>query len=326
MTAPSGPHRGGERATRAHLGRRIGRAYFAVQAGAGALWWLGVFTVPVVRELTLGDLDPVVVAALDIPLFVVASGIAAAAVRPAAWIATGWTLLVTIGMALYATLTTAAGWGALLMLAATAGSFAAALLLRDGRLPTERILIGPFAFRLARPASPARHAARTGVQITLFWGLCLAVIPLVIAAVEARWDLALEFPPAVRFAGIGLFAAASALALWSAISMSTRGEGTPLPSAMPRRLVISGPYRYVRNPMAITGITQGVAVGLVLGSWLVVVYALCGSLVWNWVVRPLEEADLEQRFGAEFTAYRERVNCWIPRVRPPRIDAATHRS
>ena len=83
---------------------------------------------------------------------------------------------------------------------------------------------------------------------------------------------------------------------------------------MPRRLVISGPYRVVRNPMAIAGITQGVAVGLMLGSWLVVVYTLCGSLVWNWVIRPFEEDDLAYRFGAEFEAYRSRVGCWIPRA------------
>lgn len=297
------------------LGHTLGRGYFAVQALAGSLWWLGVFTAPWVRELTLGGLDPVMVAALDLPLFVLASGIAATGLRPAAWIATVWTILVAVAMSLYATVTTEAGWGALLMLAAAAGSIAAALLLRDGRLPHERLLFGPFAFRPAKPASAARNVTRTGLQIALFWGLCLGVIPVVIWLIEARWGLAVEAPPVLRISGAVLFALASALALWAAISMSSRGEGTPLPSAMPRRLVISGPYRYVRNPMAITGITQGVAVGLMLGSWLVVVYALCGSLVWNWMIRPLEEADLERRFGAEFDDYRRHVGCWVPTYR-----------
>ena len=294
----------------------LGRWYFAAQAAAGALWWLGVCTVPAVRDLTLGGLDPVVVAMLDIPLFVIASGIAAAGIVPAVWVATAWTGIVALGMTLYATVTTEGGWGALVMLAAAAGSVAAALLIRDGRLPTERLLVGPFAFRTARAASPRHHAARTSLQIVCFWGICLGVIPLLISAIELRWHLAIEMPPSVRYTGIALFTAASALALWSALSMSTRGEGTPLPSAMPRRLVISGPYRYVRNPMAITGITQGIAVGLMLGSWLVVVYALCGSLVWNWVIRPLEEADLARRFRADFEAYRARVGCWIPRITP----------
>lgn len=94
--------------------------------------------------------------------------------------------------------------------------------------------------------------------------------------------------------------------------MSTLGAGTPLPSAMANRLVIAGPYRWIRNPMAVAGIVQGAAVGFVLQSWLVVNYAVLGSLVWNYAVRPLEEADLAERFGEEFQQYREKVKCWIP--------------
>jgi protein-S-isoprenylcysteine O-methyltransferase Ste14 len=83
---------------------------------------------------------------------------------------------------------------------------------------------------------------------------------------------------------------------------------------MANRLVVSGPYRWVRNPMAIAGIVQGVAVGLVLSSWLVVAYAVAGSLLWNYAIRPLEEADLEERFGSEFRQYRDSVRCWIPAI------------
>lgn len=96
--------------------------------------------------------------------------------------------------------------------------------------------------------------------------------------------------------------------------MSTLGDGTPLPSAMPNRLVIAGPYRWIRNPMAVAGIVQGAAIGLILQSWLVVAYAVVGSLVWNYAVRPLEEADLQGRFGEEFQQYRDTVRCWIPQV------------
>lgn len=96
--------------------------------------------------------------------------------------------------------------------------------------------------------------------------------------------------------------------------MSTLGNGTPLPSAMPNHLVIAGPYRWIRNPMAAAGILQGAAVGVILQSWLVVAYAVVGSLVWNYVVRPLEESDLEERFGEEFRQYRDAVRCWVPGV------------
>jgi protein-S-isoprenylcysteine O-methyltransferase Ste14 len=99
--------------------------------------------------------------------------------------------------------------------------------------------------------------------------------------------------------------------------MSTLGQGTPLPSAMANHLVIAGPYRWVRNPMALAGISQGVAVGLILESWLVVAWAIAGSLVWNYVIRPFEETDLEERFGDEFVRYRAAVRCWVPRFPHP---------
>lgn len=290
------------------------RAYFAAQAVAGATWWVAVFTVAGVRRATLGDLDPVAVAAFDLPLFVLASALAALGLRWAVWIAAPWTILVAALMTAYATVTQFAGWGAALMIAAAACSTFAAILLLLGEVPPRLVLIGPFAFRGARQAATSTHLGRTIAQMLVFWGFFLVVLPLLIARGEDRWRLRLDLPPWVHLSGVVLLVAASALGVWSAVSMATRGDGTPLPSAAATRLVVSGPYRLVRNPMAVAGIAQAVGVGLLLGSWLVVLYALAGSLLWNWVVRPLEEADLEARFGAEFVAYRRRVSCWLPRV------------
>ncbi|KQQ05877.1 MULTISPECIES: methyltransferase family protein [unclassified Rathayibacter] len=291
-----------------------GRTYFAAQALGGAAWWIGVALVPLVRTATLGSLDPLPIAALDLPLFVGASALAAAGVRWAARLATGWTLLVTAALAVYATVTAEAGWGVLAMLAASCGSVAALCLLVLGRIPTRWIASGPFAFRVASSGRrPLVHLAATLGQIVVFWGGALVVLPVVIAVLEARWAVTVPFPPIAWPAGLALLVLASALGLWSALSMSLLGDGTPLPIAMPNRLVIAGPYRWVRNPMAVAGISQGVAVGLLLSSWLVVVYALLGSLMWNYAVRPLEEADLEARFGDSFRRYRDRVRCWIPR-------------
>ncbi|MGW9114636.1 methyltransferase family protein [Microbacterium sp. NPDC055683] len=299
----------------ARLTARHGRAYFAFQAAAGAAWWAAVFTMPPIRRATLGGIDAVSMAAFDMPLFVVASVLAACAWRPAVVIATAWTVLVAAGMAVYATASQAAGWGALLMIAAAAGSLVAAVLVLTGRVPAERILVGPFAIRVASDATRRVHRSRTARQIVAFWGLFLVVAPLVILWIERRWGLDVAFPVPVRVAGGALLVVASALGAWSGWTMSSRGAGTPLPSATARRLVIAGPYRFVRNPMALAGIAQGAAVGLLIGSWMVVAYALAGSLVWNAAVRPLEEADLEARFGDAFRAYRDRVPCWVPRLR-----------
>lgn len=287
-----------------------GRAYFAAQATAGSVWWVLVFASPWVRVTTLGSLDPLLVAAFDIPLFVVASALAALGLRHAAGVATAWTLLVALALAGYATVTTEAGCGVLIMAAAAGGSVVALSLVAMGRVPTEWITAGPFAFRTARRGP---HVLLTVLQMLGFWGFFLVVAPLVIAWLEQRWGLRVEAP--LAYPGLALLVLASALGVWSAITMATIGRGTPLPSAMPAVLVVAGPYRWVRNPMAVAGIVQGVAVGLVLSSWLVVAYALVGSLLWNYAVRPLEEADLARRFGASFERYRAEVRCWIPRLR-----------
>ncbi|BDI21370.1 isoprenylcysteine carboxylmethyltransferase family protein [Herbiconiux sp. L3-i23] len=294
---------------------RWGRVYFALQAFAGAAWWVSVFTVPVVRTATLGSLDPMLVAIADIPLFVIGSALAALEVRAAAEVATAWTSLVLLALAVYATATGEAGWGVLAMAAAVGGSVLALLLVRLGRIPTEWIIAGPFAFRPARSRIGwVSHLGATLAQIIVFWGFFLVVMPTIIAFVERRWGFFIQTPPIVAVGGLVVFAAASALGLWAAVAMSTHGDGTPLPAAMTNRLVIAGPYRFVRNPMAMAGIVQGAAVGLMLSSWLVVVYAIAGSLVWNYIVRPLEEADLESRFGEAYDRYRTAVRCWVPRI------------
>lgn len=292
-----------------------GRAFFAMQAIAGFGWWAAVIASPLVREATLGSLDPVAVAVLDIPLFVMASAVAAFGVRVAAVVTTVWTGVVAVALAGYATVTTEAGWGVLAMGAATAGSLIALCHVLLGRVPTAWIIGGPFAFRPAssRPKA-ATHVASTFGQIVLFWGFFLAVVPWAIAFFEQHWGVALPFPLFAGPVGAALLVLASALGIWSAVVMSTLGDGTPLPAAMPNRLVIAGPYRWIRNPMAVAGIVQGVAVGIILQSWLVVAYAVVGSLVWNYAVRPLEESDLQKRFGEEFQQYRDTVRCWIPHI------------
>lgn len=57
---------------------------------------------------------------------------------------------------------------------------------------------------------------------------------------------------------------------------------------------------------------QGVAVGWILGSYLVIAYAIAGGLVWHCFVRPVEQHDLEVRFGHEYRVYKSKVSLWVP--------------
>jgi protein-S-isoprenylcysteine O-methyltransferase Ste14 len=83
----------------------------------------------------------------------------------------------------------------------------------------------------------------------------------------------------------------------------------------PRALVIVGPYRHVRNPMAILGLGQGIGVALMLGSRLVLSSVVAGGVFWHVGVRPAEERDLLARFGTEHARHRASVPVWVPRVR-----------
>jgi len=78
--------------------------------------------------------------------------------------------------------------------------------------------------------------------------------------------------------------------------------------------------------MAVSGIGQCLAVALFLGSPLTVVYAFMGSFIWQLIFRPLEEDDLEVRFGTVFRKYMENVRCWIPHLKPYQIDGTADSS
>ena len=106
------------------------------------------------------------------------------------------------------------------------------------------------------------------------------------------------------------------LAIWTARLQLTIGEGTPAPWDPPKKLVIRGPYRYVRNPM-ITGVFLILlAESLLFQSWPVALWMIV-FIAANLIYLPLvEEKDLEKRFGQEYLQYKEAVPRWIPKLKP----------
>lgn len=310
-----GPVAGGR--TRAATQVALARAYFGVQAVAGALWWVAVAISDDVRRWTLGATDPVLIVGPDLVLFVGCSAIAA--VRRSAWAATAnaaWTTVTAIGLGLYGLDDRMAGWGVVAMSVAAVGSFAAMATLQRGSLPLRWFFVGPFSFRVARDRSRRAHLRRSLVQLVLFWSTFFLLVPFVANAAEDR--LRLDWPALhhgwIDVGAASLLVLASALGLWSCLAMALHGDGTPLPAETARHLVVVGPYRFVRNPMALAGGVQTASVGLWIGSWWVVGLAGAGALAWNFVIRPEEEADLLARFGPEYEAYERAVRCWVPRL------------
>ena len=154
---------------------------------------------------------------------------------------------------------------------------------------------------------------KTVVQVICIWFLALVLIPGLILGALGQ-PLLPTAGPHVAIGGI-LLLLGSGLGLWSSFVLVRYGKGTPLPLDQTNQLVTEGPYGFIRNPMAVAGIGQGVAVGVVYASMPIVVYAALGAIVWHLVVRPLEERDMEQRFGDSYRTYQAHVDCWIPRLR-----------
>ena len=116
--------------------------------------------------------------------------------------------------------------------------------------------------------------------------------------------------------GIGVLVIGVVLFLASLGRFVSEGKGTLAPWDPPRRLVVRGPYRYVRNPMI-----SGVAMVLFGEAALLLsrphfLWAL-GFLAFNAVYIPLlEEPLLAERFGADYSEYRRHVPRLLPRWRP----------
>lgn len=170
-------------------------------------------------------------------------------------------------------------------------------------------------FRTARSKSAAWNLAKTFAQTVLFWFSFLYLIPQILLAFERFVRIEpFQFPAQSLLAATG-FVIASFGGLWSGATMAVLGQGTPLPFDTAAKLVAAGPYRFVRNPMALFGLAQGLFVGIFLGSYFIFPYVLLGAWLWNRFVRPVEEAELRLRFGAEYEAYCREVSCWRIRIK-----------
>lgn len=119
--------------------------------------------------------------------------------------------------------------------------------------------------------------------------------------------------------GLLLVAAGGGLALWCVLAFALMGRGTPAPFDPPRRLVVEGPYRFVRNPMYV-GAAVAPAGALFFVSATLAAFAALIVLIAHLVVVVYEEPTLRRTFGPEYEAYCRRVRRWLPRRSPYRED------
>ena len=120
----------------------------------------------------------------------------------------------------------------------------------------------------------------------------------------------------LRVAGAPMIVAGLVSLLDSFARFAVVGLGTPAPVAPPTRLVVSGQYRYVRNPMYVAILVIVIGQGLVLGSGALLRYAAFLWFLFHMFVVLYEEPTLGSQFEASYEAYRRKVRRWWPRTRP----------
>ncbi len=117
---------------------------------------------------------------------------------------------------------------------------------------------------------------------------------------------------APQVAGMIMVTIGTGIALWCVFTFVFIGKGTPAPFDPPRKLVIRGPYRFVRNPMYIgAGMTLAGA-ALYYQSLSIFIYACLFFLITHLFVVFYEEPTLRRTFGTEYDAYFQRVSRWLP--------------
>lgn len=158
-----------------------------------------------------------------------------------------------------------------------------------------------------------RMPLRALVAFLALPGVVAFAVPLLIAAAGAS-RAALLLP------GLPVVAAGTALLLWCVRDFLVVGRGTLAPWDPPRRLVVTGPYRHLRNPMYVGVLTLVAGWAILFASWALLAYALVLALGFHLRVRLSEEPWLASRFGADWERYRAHVRRWWPR-RAPCTDA-----
>ena len=146
--------------------------------------------------------------------------------------------------------------------------------------------------------------------------LPITVLVIIPALIENNFRIEVD---AERIIG-ALLAASGLVVVGITASLFFRtGEGTIAPWSPTRKLVLTGPYLYVRNPMITGVLTVLLGESLVFHSVPILLWLISFFLINNFYFLLSEEPGLAKRFGAEYLHYKRNVPRWIPRLKPWRV-------
>ena len=150
----------------------------------------------------------------------------------------------------------------------------------------------------------------------------LFVAPGIVAGVIPWWISGYRFEApflgieAMRWLGVVFLVLGAVLLLETFARFALQGRGTPAPIAPTRTLVVTGSYRFVRNPMYVAVVSLILGQALLFGSLWTLIYGLVVWLTVHLFVLSYEEPTLRSTYGAQYDVYRANVRRWLPRLTP----------
>ena len=151
---------------------------------------------------------------------------------------------------------------------------------------------------------------RAVTYATLFIGFVLVFLPTRVLL----WSGITPIPVTGVWQVIGMVVAGvgATIALWCILTFVFLGKGTPAPFDPPRRLVVRGPYRYVRNPMYLGAGLALAGAALFYQTGALWAYAGGFLLLMHLFVVVYEEPTLRRTFGEDYETYCRQVRRWWP--------------
>jgi protein-S-isoprenylcysteine O-methyltransferase Ste14 len=164
---------------------------------------------------------------------------------------------------------------------------------------------------------PVVRRLATVAWVIAFLGVIFILLPHYAAEINdqrhwPRWQ-----NPIAQAVGVSMFLGGLALSVYCAFLFARVGRGTPVPFDPPKELVVSGLYRFTRNPIYVAQVAILLSYFLYFGQLALLAHAVAWALlVQGWIVW-VEEPGLRERFGAAYDAYTQEVPRWIgiPRKR-----------
>jgi protein-S-isoprenylcysteine O-methyltransferase Ste14 len=137
------------------------------------------------------------------------------------------------------------------------------------------------------------------------------IFPLIATSLNNTFHLPQFTSPLLQAIGLLLLLSGLALIFTVTYLFFTVGKGTPVPIEPPKKFVVSGIYKYSRNPMFVGNTLVLLGLSLIFGHLLLYLYTLLAFLIFHIGVVIYEEPGLRKRFGESYINYCKKVPRWL---------------